>query len=106
MSSKRRAEGGTPAHNSGLTKRLWLARGLLLCSLQQRMRTTPRLSFATLARATMNSYMLYNIEEKTPLVAEPSQRLIPFDLSRDRRDSGGAHAVIEVLAGALDAVAA
>jgi hypothetical protein len=50
--------------------------------------------------------MLYNIEEKAPLVAEPSHRLKPLELSRSRRDSGGAHTVIEVLAGALDAVAA
>src|SRR5215218_4616233 len=34
-----------------------------------------------------------NIQEKAPMVAEPSQRLIPLELSRDRRDSGGAHAV-------------
>ena len=39
--------------------------------------------------------MLYNTGEKTPLVAEPSQRLIALDLSRERRDddSGGAHAL-------------
>ena len=107
MRARRRAEGKTPAHDSGLTKGLWLTPSLLLCSRQQRRRTTtPRLSFATLPFSTIKSYMLYNIEEKAPLVAEPSHRLIPLELSRSRRDSGGAHTVIEVLAGALEVVAA
>jgi hypothetical protein len=31
--------------------------------------------------------------KKAPLVAEPPQRPIPLELSRDRRESGGAHTV-------------